>query len=128
MIALRPRHERICGATADRFVCRNARLSITLTVMRIISLLPAATEILYTIGAGDSVVGVTHECDFPAEASAKPALIRPRVDAQAAPGETDRQVRELIALGESIYAVDAELLEQLEPDLIVTQDLCHVCA
>ncbi len=97
-------------------------------MVRIVSLLPAATEILYDIGAGDSIVGVTHECDFPPEASRKPSLIRPRVDPNAAPGEIDRQVREFIARGESIYAVDAELLSRLAPDLIVTQDLCHVCA
>lgn len=96
--------------------------------MRIVSLLPAATEILYAIGAGDSVVGVTHECDFPADAATKPKLIRPRVDPLAPPAELDRQVRELVERGESIYAVDAELLTSLAPDLIVTQDLCHVCA
>jgi iron complex transport system substrate-binding protein len=96
--------------------------------MRICSLLPSATEILYALGLGDSVVGVTHECDFPPEAAKKPALIRPRVDPHAAPGEIDRQVIEIVARGESIYAVDAELLRSLEPDLIVTQDLCHVCA
>src|SRR5580658_10868061 len=96
--------------------------------MRIVSLLPASTEILYAIGAGDSVVGVTHECDFPADAARKPKLIRPRVDPLAPPAELDRQVREFVERGESIYAVDAELLANLAPDLIVTQDLCHVCA
>src|SRR5579862_9064164 len=96
--------------------------------MRIVSLLPASTEILYAIGAGDSVVGVTHECDYPPQAAAKPKLIRPRVDPLAPPAELDRQVRELVERGESIYAVDAELLTKLAPDLIVTQDLCHVCA
>jgi len=96
--------------------------------MRIVSLLPAATEILYAIGAGDSVVGVTHECDFPAEAATKPSLIRPRIDVAAVPAEIDRQVRELIGRHESIYSLDAELLLRLDPDLIVTQDLCHVCA
>jgi len=96
--------------------------------MRIVSLLPAATEILYAIGAGDSVVGVTHECDFPAEAASKPALIRPRVDASALPAEVDRQVRELVGRRENIYALDAYLLFRLQPDLIVTQDLCDVCA
>jgi iron complex transport system substrate-binding protein len=96
--------------------------------MRICSLLPSATEILYAIGLGDSVLGVTHECDFPADAATKPALIRPRVDPQASPAEIDRKVSEIIARGESIYAVDAELLRSLSPDLILTQDLCHVCA
>jgi iron complex transport system substrate-binding protein len=96
--------------------------------MRICSLLPSATEILYAIGLGDSVLGVTHECDFPADAATKPALIRPRVDPQAMPAEIDRKVSEIIARGESIYSVDAELLSSLAPDLILTQDLCHVCA
>lgn len=96
--------------------------------MRIVSLLPSATEILYALGLGDSVVGVTHECDFPPEAARKPALIKPRVDPHAPQTEIDRQVRELVSRGESIYAVDVDLLESLQPDLIVTQDLCHVCA
>lgn len=96
--------------------------------MRICSLLPSATEILYALGLGDCVAGITHECDFPPDASTKPALIRPRVDPHAAPAEIDRQVSDLVAKGESIYAVDAELLATLSPDLIVTQDLCHVCA
>jgi iron complex transport system substrate-binding protein len=96
--------------------------------MRICSLLPSATEVLFALGCGDRVVGVTHECDFPQAANAKPRLIRPRVDPQAAPGEIDRQVRALVDAGQSLYGVDAELLESLGPDLIVTQDLCHVCA
>jgi iron complex transport system substrate-binding protein len=96
--------------------------------MRIVSLLPSATEILYALGVGDQVVGITHECDFPREVAGKPALIKPRVDPTAAPAEIDRQVSELVARGESIYAVDADLLASLAPDLIVTQDLCHVCA
>lgn len=96
--------------------------------MRIASLLPSATEILYALGLGDSVVGITHECDFPPQAAEKPALIRPRVDPAAAPAELDRQVRELMSRGESIYAVDDALLRSLAPDLIITQDLCHVCA
>jgi iron complex transport system substrate-binding protein len=96
--------------------------------VRIASLLPSATEILFALGLGDCVVGVTHECDFPPEAAKKPPLIRPRVDPSAAPAELDRQVRELMSRGESIYAVDDALLRSLAPDLIITQDLCHVCA
>lgn len=99
-----------------------------LAVMRIVSLLPAATEILYAVGAGDSVVGVTHECDFPAEAAKKPALIRPRVDPSALPAEIDGRVRELVGRRENIYVLDSKLLLRLQPDLIVTQDLCDVCA
>jgi iron complex transport system substrate-binding protein len=96
--------------------------------VHICSLLPPATEILFALGLGDSVVGVTHECDFPPEAATKPPLIRPRVDPQALPAVIDRQVTELVSRGESIYSVDAELLASLAPDLIITQDLCHVCA
>jgi iron complex transport system substrate-binding protein len=96
--------------------------------MRICSLLPSATEILFALGLGESVVGVTHECDFPAEAAKKPALIRPRVNSQAEPAEIDRQVSAIVARGESVYGVDAELLGSLSPELIITQDLCHVCA
>lgn len=96
--------------------------------MQICSLLPSATEILYALGLGDSVVGVTHECDYPPEAAKKPPLIRPRVDPQASPAAIDRAVAETISRGESIYAVDGDLLASLGPDLIITQDLCHVCA
>ena len=95
--------------------------------MRICSLLPSATEILYAIGMGESVAGVSHECDFPAEAAKKRHLIQPRLNLEVTPDEMDRQVSDLIARGESIYLVDAELLKSLSPDLIVTQDLCHVC-
>lgn len=96
--------------------------------MRICSLLPSATEIAYAIGLGDSIVGVSHECDFPPEATTKPSLLRLRIDPKTPPAEIDRQVGKIIARGESIYAVDAELLRSLSPDLILTQDLCHVCA
>ncbi|HVB34343.1 MAG TPA: cobalamin-binding protein [Patescibacteria group bacterium] len=96
--------------------------------MRICSLLPAATEILFAIGAGADVVGVTHECDYPPEAASRPPLIHPRIDARAAAGEIDRQVRECVERGQSVYVVDAERLREIDPDLIVTQDLCHVCA
>jgi iron complex transport system substrate-binding protein len=96
--------------------------------VQICSLLPSATEILYALGLGEAVVGVTHECDFPPEAAKKPPLIRPRVDPRASPAVIDRQVTELVSRGESIYSVDADLLASLAPDLIITQDLCHVCA
>jgi iron complex transport system substrate-binding protein len=95
--------------------------------VQICSLLPSATEILYALGLGDSVAGVSHECDFPPEAAKKPALIHPRLNLEVPPAEMDRQVGELIARGESIYLVDSDLLASLAPDLIVTQDLCHVC-
>src|SRR5580658_2082908 len=96
--------------------------------MRICSLLPSATEVLFALGLGDSVAGVTHECDYPPEAARKPALISPRVDPNAKSDDLDRSVRELMARGESLYAVRDDLLGEIEPDLIITQDLCHVCA
>jgi iron complex transport system substrate-binding protein len=96
--------------------------------MRICSLLPSATEVLFALGLGDSVAGVTHECDYPPEAATKPALISPRVDSNAKSDDLDRSVRELMARGESLYAVRDDLLREIQPDLIITQDLCHVCA
>jgi len=96
--------------------------------MKICSLLPSATEILFALGLGDQVVGVSHECDFPPEARTKPVVIKSRVSHGAGAGDIDRQVREFLARGESLYSVDLDLLRSIEPDLIVTQDLCHVCA
>lgn len=96
--------------------------------MRICSFLPSGTEILFALGLGDSVAGVTHECDFPAEAATRPVLVRPRLDPSKSPAEVDRLVGEFVGRGESIYRVDVGLLRAIEPDLIITQDLCHVCA
>lgn len=96
--------------------------------MRIVSLLPSATEILFALGLGDSVVGITHECDFPPKVRGKRVVVHSRIPAGIPPAEIDRQVREITALGESVYSVDAQALRDLDPDLIVTQDLCHVCA
>jgi iron complex transport system substrate-binding protein len=96
--------------------------------MRIVSLLPSATEILFALGFDREVVGVSHECDFPAQARDKRVVIQSRIPHDAAPAEIDRLVREYMSRGESLYAVDAQALEELAPDLIITQDLCHVCA
>jgi iron complex transport system substrate-binding protein len=96
--------------------------------MRIVSLLPSATEILFALGFDKEVVGVSHECDFPAQARAKRVVIHSRLPHDASPAEIDRLVREYVARGESLYSVDAETLAELAPDLIITQDLCHVCA
>ncbi len=96
--------------------------------MRIASLLPSATEILWSLGLVDDIVGVSHECDFPAQVREKPAVIHSRLPHGASAAEIDRIVREFMARGESLYGVDADLLHQLKPDLIVTQDLCHVCS
>jgi len=96
--------------------------------MRIVSLLPSATEILFALGLDREIVGVSHECDFPARARTKTVVIHSRIPHAASPEEIDRLVSEYVHRGESLYAVDAEVLEALAPDLIITQDLCHVCA
>jgi iron complex transport system substrate-binding protein len=96
--------------------------------MRIVSLLPSATEILFALGFDREIVGVSHECDFPAEARTKRVVIHSRLPHDAPPLEIDRMVREYVSRGESLYSVDAGALAELEPDLIVTQDLCQVCA
>ncbi|HEX8805379.1 MAG TPA: ABC transporter substrate-binding protein, partial [Candidatus Aquilonibacter sp.] len=96
--------------------------------MRIVSLLPSATEILFGIGAGDDVVGVTHECDFPAEAATRPHLTSSALPSEGSSADIDRHVRRSLHEGSSLYHLDADLLEKLEPDLIVTQELCAVCA
>jgi iron complex transport system substrate-binding protein len=96
--------------------------------MRLVSLLPSATEILFALGFDREVVGVSHECDFPPRARTKRIVIHSRIPHDASPAEIDRLVRDYVSRGESLYAVDAQALEELAPDLIVTQDLCHVCA
>jgi iron complex transport system substrate-binding protein len=96
--------------------------------MRIVSLLPSATEILFALGLDHEIVGVSHECDFPPRARTKRVVIHSRLPHDAAPAEIDRLVSEYVHRGESLYAVDAGMLESLAPDLIITQDLCHVCA
>src|SRR5437870_1208995 len=96
--------------------------------MRVVSLLPSATEILFALGFDREIVGVSHECDFPPRARTKTIVIHSRIDKDAGPLQIDRQVREYVERGESLYAVDTEALQALAPDLIVTQDLCHVCA
>jgi len=96
--------------------------------MRIVSLLPSATETLFALGLDREIVGVSHECDFPPQARTKRVVIHSRLPHDATPAEIDRLVSEYVHRGESLYAVDAEALEALAPDLIITQDLCHVCA
>ena len=97
--------------------------------MRIVSLLPSATEILYAVGAGDDVVGVTHECDFPPNARGKPAVTTSALaDASLTSREIDARVAEAQASGVGTYGLDVELLAELRPDLIFTQGICDVCA
>lgn len=96
--------------------------------MRIVSLLPSATEMLFALGAEREVVGVTHECDFPPEAAALPHLTSSALPAAPRAADIDRHVRAYLHAGSSLYHLDADLLERLQPDLIVTQELCEVCA
>ena len=97
--------------------------------MRIVSLLPSATEILFALDLGDQVVGVTHECDYPRAAREKPVIVHSTFDPAAmASGEIEAAVRASLEQGQGVYAVDVDALRRAGPDLIVTQDLCDVCA
>jgi iron complex transport system substrate-binding protein len=96
--------------------------------MRIASLVPSATEMLFALGLGERVVGVTHECDFPPAAARLPHLtatvLPPGIDA----GEIDAEVKRIVGEGRALYSLDEERLAELAPDLIVTQAVCEVCA
>lgn len=96
--------------------------------MRIWSLLPSATEILFALGLGEQVTGVTHECDHPPEATRRPRVTRSFVDSARPSGEIDRQVVARMHSGLQLYGIDQERLLVDPPDVIVTQDLCPVCA
>lgn len=98
--------------------------------MKIVSLLPSATEIVYSLGLEDSLHGVTFECDFPGEARAKPIISNTSLPLE--PGlsaaEIDRLVAAKVAAGEPLYVLDEQRIQELQPDLILAQDLCRVCA
>ena len=96
--------------------------------MRILSLLPSATEIVYALGLEDDLVGVTHECDWPPAARAKRSVSFSALPPAAEPAEVDRLVSASIDGGEPIYRLDNEAVRELRPDLVLTQDLCAVCA
>jgi len=96
--------------------------------VRIVSLVPHATEWLFALGLGDQVVGVTHECDYPTEAQLRPHVTADRLPPGLSSREIDAAVRERTENGEAIYDLDEDVLAGLAPDLIVTQALCPVCA
>ena len=97
--------------------------------MRLVSLLPSATEIVYALGLGDELAGVTFECDEPPAARAEKTIVVGGLDTKAmTPGDIDRYVRSRLAAGEDLYTLHARALAGLAPDLILTQDLCRVCA
>ena len=96
--------------------------------MRIVSLLPSATEIVCALGLEEELVAVTHECDHPASVRAKPVITSSVLGSDGTSAQIDRHIRRLVHEGSSIYALDAERLRALRPDLILTQELCEVCA
>jgi iron complex transport system substrate-binding protein len=96
--------------------------------VRIVSLLPSATEILFAVGAGDQVVGVTFECDYPAQARNCRIVSDTTLPQGLTPSEIDAMVRARMAAGEDLYTLDEGALREIEPDLVLTQDLCAVCA
>jgi iron complex transport system substrate-binding protein len=96
--------------------------------MKICSFLPSGTEILFALGLGDSVCGVTFECDYPFEARSKLVVVYSKLPHGLTENEIDRQVKDFSTGGASLYRLEAEKLREIEPDIIVTQDLCHVCA
>jgi iron complex transport system substrate-binding protein len=96
--------------------------------MRIVSLVPSATEMLFALGLGGDVVGVTHECDYPPEAVELPHLTATVLPPGLGAGEIDAAVKEVVGEGRALYSLDEERLRELEPDLIVTQAVCEVCA
>src|ERR1017187_6327344 len=96
--------------------------------MRICSLLPSATEIVFALGQGDSLVGVTHECDFPAEAGRIPKGTQSNIPNGIPSAEIDQAVSKALIEAGTLYELDLPLLGQLRPDLVLTQRLCDVCA
>ena len=96
---------------------------------RVVSFLPAGTEIAYAVGAGDMLVGRSHECDYPAGVKRLPIVSKPALDLNGlSQDEIDKAVANRLHSGESLYQVDEELLRELAPDIVLTQDLCQVCA
>jgi iron complex transport system substrate-binding protein len=96
--------------------------------VQICSFLPSATEILYALDLGDSIAGVTFECDYPPQARQKPIVVNTILNHELSPAEIDRDVTKYASHGDSLYTVDTEMLKRIKPELIVTQELCDVCA
>ena len=99
------------------------------TTQRIVSFLPSATEMVCALGLSDQLVGITHECDYPPEIAAKPVVVRNALPIETmSQSEIDKAVSDRLRNGQSLYQIDEKLLHELAPDLIITQDLCQVCA
>ena len=97
--------------------------------MRICSLLPSATEVIALLGLSDELVGISHECDYPPSIKNVPVMVEPMIPPHGlSSDDIDRQVHQLVASGQRLYRLNNHLLRQAQPDLILSQDLCHVCA
>ncbi len=97
--------------------------------MRICSLLPSATEVIALLGLSDELVGISHECDYPPSVRSVPIMVEPMIPPHGlASADIDRQVSQLVASGQRLYRLNDHLLREAHPDLILSQDLCHVCA
>ena len=97
--------------------------------LRIVSMLPSATEMIFAMGLGGRLAAVSHECDYPAAARRKPKVVFDRFPTKGVPGaEIDRRVARALRNKESLYAIDPDVLRAARPDVIVTQELCDVCA
>ncbi len=97
--------------------------------MKIYSLIPSATEMVYALGLGDQLCGVTHECDYPPEARTKPVAIRSLIDSSSlSQRDIDERVVESMAHGHGLYSIDKSLLREKKPDVVITQELCDVCS
>src|SRR4026209_1594062 len=96
--------------------------------MRIVSLLPSATEILFQLGLGDDVVGVTFECDFPPEAKSKRIVSTSALPEGLTPAQIEEIGKQRMAAGEDLYRLDRDAFADIDPTLVITQDLCAVCA
>lgn len=100
-----------------------------MTAMRICSLVPGATEVIASLGLADDLVGISHECDFPPSIRQVPVMIEPLVEAHlTASVMIDQRVKELVASGSPLYRLNEQAFHQARPEVILTQDLCHVCA
>ena len=96
--------------------------------MKIASLLPSCTEIAYALGLGDNIIGVSHECDFPEQAKSKPVLTKSKINPLGKSDQIDKEVLNIVKQGLSVYDIYEDKLKELNPDLILTQDQCEVCA
>ena len=96
--------------------------------MRIVSLLPSSTEIAAALGATDELVGISHECDFPAAITDRPVLTSSKINVDQLSADIDRDVRRVLSDALAVYDVDSSGLAAAEPDVVLTQDLCDVCA